>query len=108
MERVVKLSNQGMNQNTDFLTKQHHYAREKERADKILARYDLALKMVLGFGAGIFFPLFMVVVFLSFSVPIFLFLLVVGGGTAFGALQIKKRKTEQQAKLDAQIISKLN
>ena len=102
------------NQSMDF-AKQHQYAREKEKADKVLARYDVLLKIVLGFGAGLFLPLLFVVLILisasGFSVGTFFFLLIVIGGivgTIWGAIQIRKRKSTHQAKLDAQIVSSLS
>jgi hypothetical protein len=96
-----------MNQGMDY-AKQHQYAREKEKADRILARYDLAFKVVLGVGFGLCFPLLMILFMLGFSVPLFLFVLVAGGGVIFGAIQIKKRKSARQAKLDTQILNNLN
>jgi len=102
------MANQDMNQNTDFLTKQHHYTREKEKADKILARYDLALKIILGFGFGICFPLLMVVMFIGASVPIILLLIVAGGGIIAGAILILKRKKAHKARLEAQMLNTLH
>ena len=102
------MTNQEMNQNTDFLTKQHQYAREKEKADKILERYDFLFKIVLGFGFGIFFPSLMMVMFLGASAPMTFLLILSGGGTITIAIMIKKRKAAYQAKLDAQIISTMN
>lgn len=101
------MTNQEQSNNADFLAKQHQYAREKEKADKILSRYDTALKIVLGFGFGLSAPLLMIVFLLAFSVPLFLFSLVVVGATIGGAIQIRKRKATHQAKLDAQMMDKL-
>ena len=99
--------NQEQNQSADFLAKQHQYAREKEKADKILSRYDAALKIVLGFGFGVSAPLLLLIMFLGFSFPLFLFAVAAGGATIYGAIQIRKRKAAHQAKLDSQLMAKL-
>jgi len=100
------MSNQDQN-HAEFLAKQHQYAREKEKADKVIARYDLMAKAVLGFLGGIIgLPALLMLAF-GAMIPGIITLLV-GGGILFAIYRaIKKRKEGHQAKLDAQMMSNL-
>ena len=100
------MSNPDKKTNAELIAAQHKYSRDKERADKILKRYDFALKILLGFSFGLgFAPLMMGI---TLGIPILLvFGLIVFGGAIFGALTIRKRKKAHQATLDAQILGNL-
>ena len=97
------MSNSEQNQNVD-LAAQHKYAREKEAADKVLARYDFMMKATLAF-LGTFFGIPVLIV-LAINFFIGIILAAVCGGIIFLVYKsIKTRKDAHQAKLDNEIMN---
>ncbi|MCL2189945.1 MAG: hypothetical protein FWC16_13200 [Defluviitaleaceae bacterium] len=101
------MQNSNENNNADFLAKQHAYTRGKEKADKILARYDFIMKVAIGLVLGLFgFPTLLLFAFGALIQAIIS--LVIGGGILFFAYKnIKSRKEAHQAKLDSEIMQNL-
>jgi uncharacterized membrane protein YjjP (DUF1212 family) len=93
--------------NRQDLAAQHRYAREKEKADQILKRYDVIMKIVLGFMAGFFGPLILFLFSLGFTVIAVLILIASGAGAFFAYKAIKTKKQAHQAILDNQIMNNM-
>ena len=101
------MPNQEQKQNADLIAAQHKYAREKEKADKVLKRYDMLMKVVLAFvGTLVGFPALLMLAF-GVIVPAIITLIIGGGVMILLFIVIKKRKEAHQTKLDSQIMDNI-
>ena len=98
---------QNQDQNAEFLAQQHMYAREKEKADKMLARYDFIMKLSLAFVASVIGMPILLMFAVGVTLPAII-TLIVGGGILFVIYRtIKGRREAHQAKLDLSWIHSL-